>query len=211
MHLIVFPLIIYMIAAGPILLLWPQRGLNQRNYWLTIGASMAGLSIGFVCMLLLSHSIHVSILIFLMFIFFPAIVALFIVHRFGTQGRVLGSAESALAKKPAVFFRALLFASLAGSLVSLACAWLLELEPVHIAMATTVILPTIFLLALLQANFLTQQTFGEIIKKSIIISAIILFSTFLLGPYFLMGLPLVLFGFASSFVFLYIHYMYQKS
>lgn len=85
MHLIVFPLIAYLLAAAPILLLWQGRGLNLRNYWLAIAGSMFGLFLGFGVLLFLVDILSVIFLMLMMFVGFPVGVAVIAVQTFGVN------------------------------------------------------------------------------------------------------------------------------
>jgi len=210
MHLIVFPLIIYLLATGPILLLWPQRGLCTRNYWIAIGAAMAGLVTGFVLMILLSKHIHVGILMYGMIFIFPLVFAIPSLLKFGTKGRSIGNSESVLLNNPLIVCRGFVISTLCGTCLAITCAVLLQIESAHITMTWLGLFPLALLISLIQVNFLSAATPSVAIKTSLSISATILVMSFILGPYFIVALPLVLYSLVASFVLVYFIYSHQK-
>lgn len=203
MHLIVFPLIAYLLAAAPILLLWEGRGLNQRNYWLAIAGSMLGLFLGFGLLLLLVEIISTIFLALLMFVGFPVSLAAAAVQFFGVNADNYGSPEPQKNGCGFGFFSAFFAAVLVGFIPLSLMVWMLGIDVTHLFLGMTLLLPLSACAALIQFKYRKPLTTWSILKRSLVLSVLILSASMILGPYFILGLPLVAYVFASSWVFLY--------
>ncbi len=193
-------------VTAPVLLLWPQRGLCGKNYWLAVGASMVGLVFGFLLAILLNKYIHFGFLMYGMFFVLPSIFAFMAVLIFGREGRAIAMPDSVIIRQPSTVFSGFIYAFLVGISVASLLGLFLEIDISYMIMAGAIIFPITLFLSLLKASFLAVSSPAIAVNTSIYISLAVFVASFMLGPYFMVGLPVVLYFLVASFVFLYVIY-----
>ncbi len=141
----------------------------------------------------------------------PLLTAIVMVHKIGNKGRSVTKMESVILKYPSAVCNGFLFSTASGLGVAILAALLLGIESSHLFMAIAVLLPIALFLLLVQANVIQSSTLQSAFKYSLSIAIGLLLVSFLMGPYFIVGLPVVLYGLVASFVFLYVIYNHQKT
>jgi len=213
MHAIVFPFIIYTILGILVLLVWPQRGLNGRNYMLLISSAMGSLAIGVGLAFMTQNYVNIVARIYFMLVCLPAVSALLIVSFFGSEGFTLASKRSVLYRCPHIVFYSACIAFVLGALISLPIAYLgLSVHYLDQIVFTSLIVITIAgICTFLLSGFIKNPTLALSFKVSIASSLIALFFSFVLGPYFLFALPIVIFVLVATFTFVYILFKFDRN
>ena len=125
MHLVVFPIFLYLIVAAPILLTWPQRGLSSRNYWIAVGALFLGQVVGLIFSGFMSNVLNVAIAVSFSFTLAPLLSLMLFVYKFGNTGSSFARSNSTLIILPKEAVFALVVSTIISLIasVSFAIAW----------------------------------------------------------------------------------------
>lgn len=202
MHLIVFPLFSYALLSLLLLVLWPQRGLSARNFWLALAGAFLGEIIGFGLVFLCRDSLHAGIGLYFALVVFPGLFGFFLVYFFGRKGISIAGQHALLFHAPQRCLRAFLLAILCATGLAVLIALNLEIEFAYIAMSAAVVLPIVSIAALLAANLLNCGGLQRALASACVCSGILILVSVILGPYFLLATPF--WGFIFVFILIFI-------
>lgn len=213
MHLIVFPFFIYTFLGVGVLLFWPQRGLSSKNYFLLISSAMAALAVGFISTLIFHEYLSPLVIFYLPFAFFPAVISFLVVLKFGNSGFSLSSKESILYKTPRNVFYSGFIAIALGIIISLPVAYIGggAYYREQVFFVALIVVTISFFCTFVISGFIKQPTIKLSIKTSLLSGAFALLFSFVMGPYFIIALPVVLFVLVSTFLFVYIVHRFNKN
>jgi len=201
---LVLALLIYIIFSIPALLVWPQRGLSFRNLGIALASAMLGLAIGFALMLALDGTINVYALMLVMGAVIPATLAFVGVRIFGNRGFSVSRESSLLFRTP---YRVVLWAT-----ASIACGtvvyaisssrWNGGLETGSWLFFGGIAVPLSLLQLAAIAGSIESSTWRVGVRDALWTGGVVLLgSFFLLGPYFILALPVALYAAIVPLVF----------
>lgn len=208
-----FQLFIILMIVAFVLLLWPQRGLSVRNCVLSFVSILVVSVVGVLTLIIFFHDAGIGLFLvaatYLFLFFLSFILASFAVFKFGNKGITLIKPKSILALHPWRMLRNFTLASLVAFLLAAYLSTYLEMN--HYTLFTyPIVLPVSFLLSVVWSGRLEVLKPITALKTSLTGSVAVLFCSFILGPYFILGLPLVVYSFVASFVFLQLAYKKQE-
>ena len=214
MHLIVFPFFIYTGLGMLILLFWPQRGINGKNYLLMVSAAMGGLLVGFCIAIVVRNFFNPVLHIYLMLVFLPSVSALLAVSFLGSEGFNLASKESVLYRFPHSVCYSGLIALFSATLVSLPVAYLWvggKYYEGQILLGALIVGTLGAICSFVLSGFVKQPSLGLAFKVSLKSGLTALLISLVLGPYFTIALPVIVFVIVATFLFVFALYKFNEN